>query len=206
MIQNKEIIEWFNNYYDNCYDVIHEDFPESIFMFYDINYVRQLKLAKLEGKKYVEKTDITGVCLFEQDWKYKLFRCDYNLIWCYFKNNYSFNFTDFQSFITDRLDERSKMNVLTPPTNPKHLQYELDERSKMNVLTPTENNLRNRCLLDERSKMNVLTPNTLKLTQFMKLDERSKMNVLTPSNIAFHSRKLLDERSKMNVLTPSPPI
>ena len=60
-----ETIDWFNNYYNNCYYVNHTDYPESVFMFYDVNYVRQLKLAKLEGKNYVEKTDITGECLFQ---------------------------------------------------------------------------------------------------------------------------------------------
>ena len=114
MIQNKELIDWFNNYFDNCYYVKHEDYPESIFMFYDVNYVRQLKLAKLDGKKYVEKTDITGVCLFEQDWKYKWFCCDHDNIWCYLRDKYKYNINDFQSFMMDRLEERSKFNILTP--------------------------------------------------------------------------------------------
>ena len=60
-----ETIDWLNNYFDNCYYVKHDNFPESIFMFYDVNYVRQKKLAKLEGIDYVEKTDVTGECLFK---------------------------------------------------------------------------------------------------------------------------------------------
>ena len=98
-------------------------------MFYDKNYVRQLKLAKLEGKKYVEKTDITGVCLFEQDWKYKLFRCDYNLIWCYLRDNYSFNHDEFDSFI----EEHTKMSILTPTLRSPNPRAIL-EHKKMNIL------------------------------------------------------------------------
>ena len=113
MKNNQEIIDWFNNYFYNCYYVTHDNFPESIFMFYDKNYIRQHKLAKLEGKDYVEKSDITGVCLFQQDWKNKWFRCNYDLIWCYFRDNYSTIYSDFKSFITDRLEEHSNEYTIT---------------------------------------------------------------------------------------------
>ena len=114
MKYNKELINWFNNYFYNCYYVKHNDYPESIFMYYDKNYVRQLKLAKLEGIDYVEKTDITGVCLFEQDWKNKIFCCNYEYIWSYLRDKCSFNYYDIQAFIMDRLDDHTKMMVLTP--------------------------------------------------------------------------------------------
>ena len=39
----QDAIEWFNELFDNCYYVKHIDYSESVFMFYDINYVRQLK-------------------------------------------------------------------------------------------------------------------------------------------------------------------
>ena len=180
MKQNKELIDWFNNYFDNCYYVKHDDFPESIFMFYDVNYVRQLKLAKLEGKNYVEKTDITGICIFQQDWKYKLFRCDYILIWSYLKNNYSFSYSDFQSFITVMLEEHSKMNVLTPLMYFSKPSIVLEEHSKMNVLTPFSAFDLSNFLLEEHSKMNVLTPTDRSQLKNKELEEHSKMNVLTP--------------------------
>ena len=160
MTQNKELIDWFNNYFNNCYYVKHEDYPETIFMYYDVNYVRQLKLAKLEGKN-IEKTDITGICLFQQDWKYKWFRCDYILIWAYFRDNYSDNFTDFKSFITDRLEEHSKMMVLTPANSQKSDRWMLEEHSKMMVLTPSRLFKTVGKRLEEHSKMMVLTPSLL---------------------------------------------
>ena len=114
MKYNQELINWFNDYFNNCYYAKHEDYPETIFMFYDINYVRQLKLAKLEGIDYVEKTEVTGICLFEQDWKHKWILCNYDLIWKYLQDNYSPKYKYVQSFINNMLKEHSKLSILTP--------------------------------------------------------------------------------------------
>ena len=201
MKYNKEIIDWFNNYYDNCYYVKHEDYPESIFMFYDINYVRQKKLAKLEGKN-IEKTDITGICVFEQEWKYNWFRCDYNLIWGYLRDNYSFSYGDFQSFITDRLEEHSKMKVLTPEFAFQFASYVLEEHSKMKVLTPFFDTSLKKLTLEEHSKMKVLTPMAKLWAMPVMLEEHSKMKVLTPRFDLVMFQTVLEEHSKMKVLTP----
>ena len=116
-----EEINWFNDYFNNCYYVKHEDYPESIFMFYDINYVRQLKLAKLEGKNYVEKTDITGVCLFEQDWKNNHFNVNHDIIWLYFRDKYllvSYKYYDFfLLFLKNRLNEHTISKYLITLNN-----------------------------------------------------------------------------------------
>ena len=134
----QELIDWFNNYFDNCYYVKHNDFPESLFMFYDVNYIRQLKLAQLEGKN-IEKSDITGECLFEQDWKYKLFRCDYNLIWSYLRDNYSFNYDDFKSFVFERMEEHLKMKILTlTDWTPISSHIILEDHSKMIIIIKNE--------------------------------------------------------------------
>ena len=114
MFENKELIYWFNNYFDNCYNVVHCDFPGSVFMFYDINYVRQKKLAKLDGKEPPIKTDITGECLFQIDLKNSFFRCDYEKIYCYLKNNYNFDFYHYNLFIKDRLKKYPKLTNLLP--------------------------------------------------------------------------------------------
>ena len=213
MTQNKEMIDWFNNYFYNCYYVKHDDFPESLFMFYDINYARQLKLAKLEGIDYVEKTDITGVCLFEQDWKYKWFCCNYTLIWNYLRDIYSFSYDDFQSFISDRLEEHSKMNVLTPLSNRLYEWIPLEEHSKMNVLTPLRKIHPNIDKLEEHSKMNILTPlQSLGQDRSLleehpleehPLEEHSKMNVLTPIPQYCKTFDGMEEHSKMNILSPT---
>ena len=202
-MKEQELIDWFNNYFYNCYYVKHDDFPESIFMFYDINYVRQLKLAKLEGKKYVEKTDITGVCLFQQDWKYKWFCCNYDYIWLYLRDKYSFSYDDFKSFIRDMLEEHTKMSVLTPDTPLQAVAPELEEHTKMSVLTPNQfHNIYPR-LLEEHTKMSVLTPDSFGWSIALELEEHSKMSVLTPTNVLKEKTRQLEEHSKMNILTPS---
>ena len=46
-----DLIKWFNNIFDNCYYVKHDDYPDSIFMYYDIRYVRKLKLCNIENRQ-----------------------------------------------------------------------------------------------------------------------------------------------------------
>ena len=108
-----ELIKWFWEKFNSCYLVKHKDLPESIFMFYDPQFIRKLKLANISGEK-INKTDITGFCLFQQDWKNKIFYYDYNEIWGYLYSNYSINYDEIQQFISDRLKEQPKMSVLTP--------------------------------------------------------------------------------------------
>lgn len=112
---NQELIIWFNNYYNNCYIVIYDNYPESFFMYYDKNYIRKLKLAKLEGKniKNIEKYTITGTCLFVKEFNNHWFHCNYNIIWNYLKNNYSNNYFNVRSFIDERLNDYS-FNELVP--------------------------------------------------------------------------------------------
>lgn len=110
------LINWFWDKYNSCYLVKHDDYPDSIFMYYDPQYVRKMKLANLSGEK-ISKTEISGICLFEQDWKNKCFYCKYDEIWCYLYKNYSDKYVDVKQFIVDRLEEHTKMSVLTPIEN-----------------------------------------------------------------------------------------
>ena len=200
MKYNKEIINWFKNYFDNCYYVKHDDFPESVFMFYDKNYVRQLKLAKLEGR-IIEKTDITGVCVFEQEWKNKWFCCNYTLIWDYLRNNYSFSYDDIHSFISDRLEDHTKMNVLTPFSKINSGCFPLEDHTKMNVLTPGNVKRFGKVELEDHTKMNVLTPLALEVSLYPELEDHTKMNVLTAPTP--FNPTMLEEHSKMTALTPT---
>ena len=109
---NKDLINWFNNYFDNCYSVIYDDAPNSIYMYYDINFVRKQKLAQLEGKN-IKKPNITGACLFIKELDDHYFQCNYNLIWNYIKNNFSNDYFNVRSFIDKRLNDYS-LNDLVP--------------------------------------------------------------------------------------------
>ena len=136
MIETNDLITWFNNLFNNCYYVKHDDHPDSIFMFYDLRYVRKIKLSQIIGKPITQPKNITGVCLFEQDWKNNYLWCKYNEIWKYLEDNYSSKYNDIQSFIKDRLEEHTKMNVLTPKVVLPLPLSPLEEHTKMNVLTP----------------------------------------------------------------------
>ena len=135
------LINWFWDKYNSCYLVKHDDYPDSIFMYYDPQYVRKMKLANLSGEK-ISKTEISGICLFEQDWKNKCFYCKYDEIWCYLYKKYSDKYVDVKQFIVDRLEEHTKMSVLTPGANLYPIGYSLEEHTKMSVLTPIENNIK----------------------------------------------------------------
>jgi len=186
MIETNDLITWFNNLFNNCYYVKHDDHPDSIFMFYDLRYVRKIKLSQITGKPITQPKNITGVCLFEQDWKNNYLWCKYNEIWKYLEDNYSSKYNDIQSFIKDRLEEHTKMNVLTPKDSGDYNLQVLEEHTKMNVLTPWIGNVTIQISLEEHTKMNVLTPDLHIYAQAAKLEEHTKMNVLTPSFGVLH--------------------
>lgn len=115
MKEKQELIDWFNNYFDNCYYVKHINYPESIFMFYDVNYIRQLKLAKLEGRELI-KNDVTGVCLFELNYDNKRCYADYETIWIYLRDNFIPKYEEILTFINNRLEEHHINSMLVCST------------------------------------------------------------------------------------------
>ena len=176
-----ELIEWFNNIFNNCYYVKHEDYPNSLFMYYDLNYVRKLKLNKIGGNISLPPKTIIGECVFEQDWKNQYLWCKYSVIWKYLEDNYSNKYIDVQQFIKDRLEEYDKMKVLTPSALLARSTLRLEEYDKMKVLTP-------------RFEFGLT---------LMKLEEYDKMKVLTPAISGLRTNKILREYFKMNVITPN---
>ena len=110
----EDLSKWFWNKFNSCYYVKHEDYPQSLFMFYNKNFVRQSKLARLIGQEIIYPTKVEGVCLFEQDYKNNYLWCNYDEIWSFFYENYSHKYNEIQSFIKSLLVEHSKLEVLTP--------------------------------------------------------------------------------------------
>ena len=68
-MNKEELKNWFWNKFNNCYPVMHKNYPKSIFMFYDPMFVRQKKLCRITGEELSYPTDVKGICLFEQDYK-----------------------------------------------------------------------------------------------------------------------------------------
>ena len=103
MKNKEELIEWFNNIFNNCYYVTHNDYPDKIFMYYDLRFVRKLKLSNIEKKECLPPKIISGECVFEQDWKNKYLWCKYGVIWKYLEDNYSSKYEYIQQFIINRI-------------------------------------------------------------------------------------------------------
>lgn len=130
-MQNKDLVEWFFEKFNSCYLVKHDDYPKNIFMYYDIQHIRKLKLSNISGEK-INKTDITGICLFELDLENKKLYCEHIEIWDYLYHNYSHNWYSIRRFISDRLEEYFKINI--NPESRAMFLYILEE--KMKVISP----------------------------------------------------------------------
>ena len=110
----EELKIWFWDKFNSCYFVKHDNYPNSIFMYYDINFIRTKKLANILNKDVEYPTEVKGVCLFQQDLKNSYLLCNYDEIWSFFKENYSSNSQEISQLIKGWLEEHNKTKVLTP--------------------------------------------------------------------------------------------
>jgi len=102
-MNKEELTIWFWNKFNSCYPVIHDDYPNWIYWFYDETYIRKLKLCKLNNQKFVLPNKIKGTCLFKQIPDINHLYLDYNDIWLFFKQNYKDNYDEIKLFVTDIL-------------------------------------------------------------------------------------------------------
>jgi len=133
---NEELKDWFWNKFNSCYCVKHEDYPESLFMYYDKNFYRQKKLARVLEQEVIYPSKVDGVCLFEQDYENNYLWCDNKEIWSFFKENSNYNYQEIRDLIKGWLVEPSKLHVLTPLLGSIKSVNKLVEPSKLHVLTP----------------------------------------------------------------------
>ena len=110
----EELKDWFWDKFNSCYLVKHNDYPNSVFMFYDTNFVRSKKLANILDKEVEYPKEPKGKCLFELDFKNKYLFCDYDNIWTFLELNYSINYQEIKKLIKYWLEEHNKLKVLTP--------------------------------------------------------------------------------------------
>jgi hypothetical protein len=135
-VNKQEAIDWFWDKYNSCYPVAHDDYPQSIFLYYDSQFVRKMKFEKISGQCIMPPSVINGICLFEQDWKNKYYYYKYNKIYKFLYDNYDSNYKNIKLFINDRLIESDKMKVLTPRFNSNIGEFKLNDSEKMKVLIP----------------------------------------------------------------------
>ena len=113
-MDKEELKIWFCDKFNSCYCVKHDDYQDSIFMYYDINFIRAKKLANILNKYTEYPTEIKGVCLFELDFKNSYFICDYNEIWSFFQQKYSNNYQEIRTLIKGWMKEYDKLTILIP--------------------------------------------------------------------------------------------
>jgi hypothetical protein len=130
-MNKEELSKWFWCKFNSCYPVLNN---EDIYMIYDKNFLRQMKLSRVLDTPLNYPEKVEGICLFQMDFKKQWFRCDYYEIWSFFCDNYSRDNTDIKLFIKSLLCEYDKLSTLTPLSNIV-LSY-VREQLNLSTITP----------------------------------------------------------------------
>lgn len=102
----EELKIWLSNKIDSCYYVKHLDIPDNIFLYYDEQLIRKMKLSKLKNEEY-KQDKINGICLFHIDNNSDNFYFDCDIsIWTFIKDNYSNDYNDIQELINDIINTK----------------------------------------------------------------------------------------------------
>lgn len=84
---NKELRNWFFDKLTNCYSVVYDKYPDNIIYYYDENFIRKCKIAKINNIEIEQPLKPNGICLFDQDLVSECLWCNYDYIWSYFKKH-----------------------------------------------------------------------------------------------------------------------
>ena len=136
-MNKEELIKWFDEKMMNCYHYINDD--NNIFWCYDPVYIRKKKLDILLNKEVNIPPYDENKVIFHQDRKNKDFWCDYNNIWSFLYDNYSYNYKDVHSFIKDRLLVMSNLKQYTHIAGCCRWLFWLLEMSNLKQYTPLRN-------------------------------------------------------------------
>jgi len=105
---------WFWNKFYSCYFVQNINNPEKIFMFYNEQYARQIKLSKLLKNNIKIPNKITGICLFELDFKNKNLCYSTDDIFYFLYCNYKSDYNVVYNLIHNKLKKINNLNKLRP--------------------------------------------------------------------------------------------
>ena len=96
-MSEQELKEWFWDKYNNCY-MIMDGNTKNYYLFYDKNFLRKLKLAKLKGEKINYPHRSYKEASFFVDNFYGFFKVSAD-IWSVFETNYSQSYSDVKYLI-----------------------------------------------------------------------------------------------------------
>ena len=103
---------WFWDKFNSCYSVKHDNVPNSIYMYYDINFIRAKKLATILNKDVEYPTEINGVCLFIID--YKKMIINYTEFTSLIENTFTINHFEIKRIIYDLIKQYCEDNNIIP--------------------------------------------------------------------------------------------
>jgi hypothetical protein len=131
----EQLKNWFLNKFYSCYPVKHDDYPDSIYLFYDKLYLRKCYLLNILDREPEPPKIGDGVCLFNLNLKNNYLYCDYDNIWTFLEEKYSNNYSDVQALIKNWMVEYDKISVGTTLINMAMPFGEMVEYDKISVGT-----------------------------------------------------------------------
>jgi hypothetical protein len=133
-MNEQELKVWFWDKFNSCYPIKHDEYPDSIFWIYDEQYIRKIKLCKINNQDIILPNKVSGVCLFEQNIENEFLYCNTIDIWYVFLPNYSANYFDIKKLITGWLKDTTKLNVYAASHRKLDLFLNLEDTTKFKVL------------------------------------------------------------------------
>jgi hypothetical protein len=109
---NEKSGNWFCDKFNSCYPIIHIYAPNRIFWIYDEQYIRKLKLCRINKIKIKNPTEIKGVILFAQYIEDKTLVCNYDIIWKNFEDiEFNYNYDNLTIVINEFIKDDNKIKV-----------------------------------------------------------------------------------------------
>lgn len=128
MMAKKEMKKWFRNMFNSCYAVEDNKYPGNYFLYYDKQFIRQMKLCIITDEKINYPETPSGDKLFYLNFENEYIECDYDKMISFFKSNYLPNHNKIKEVIRTFLKEYDNFSKL------KNVEDEL----KMMLMTDDE--------------------------------------------------------------------
>jgi len=144
-MNKEELTDWFWNKFNLCYPVTHDDYPNSIFWYYDEKIIRKIKLNKINNLKNPFNFNIKGTILFKLDIKTKTLYCDYMNMWVIIFQNEIKSYNEIQNFLFDiinkstilnkyiKTDEDKNFSSFVPDYSYLDFNYMLEDKKRMKI-------------------------------------------------------------------------
>lgn len=128
-MSEKELIIWFEEKLNNCYQL---NIGGNILWIYDKNYIRKKKIAQIEGKEIKlppNHENRNNILFYQREFSGCItFQCNYQKVWKILENKFDSKYR-IENFIKKRLKSRNlektspKMCLNIPPKIFKHFKF-----------------------------------------------------------------------------------